>query len=136
MQILMLHEISDHTSNGRIKALVSYSMTRAKMCELTAFRAGYPNGDEHFFVGLFSLLDVIMQRDWEDILPMFPFSTEVAATLQGEQTAMTPYLELAIATERLDVEKIEEVGKHLGLSKEEIFGLSNQANKWARMLES
>ena len=49
-----------------------------------------------------------MNRNWEDILPMFPFSSEVAATLQGEQTAMTPYLELAIAAERFDVEKIEE----------------------------
>ena len=56
MRILMLHEISDHTSSGRIKALVSYSMTRAKMCELVAFRTGHSNGDEHFFVGLFSLL--------------------------------------------------------------------------------
>ena len=135
MRILMLHEISDHTSSGRIKALVSFSMTRAKMCELVALRTGHTNGDELFFVGLFSLMNAIMNRNWADILPMFPFSSEVAETLQGEKTAMMPYLELAIAAERFDVEKIEEIGKQFGVSKEEIFGLSNKANQWARMLE-
>ncbi|MCM3743894.1 HDOD domain-containing protein [Sporosarcina luteola] len=135
MRILMLQDISDHSSSGRVKALVSYSMSRAKMCELVAIRTGYPNGDEHFFVGLFSLLDAIMNRDWEDILPMFPFSEEVAETLQGKKTDMTPYLELAIATERFDMEKINDISKRFGLSKEEIAAYSNKANHWAQQLE-
>lgn len=135
MRILMLQDISDHSSSGRVKALVSYSMSRAKMCELVAIRTGYPNGDEHFFVGLFSLLDAIMNRNWDDILPMFPFSKEVAETLQGNKTDMTPYLELAIATERFDMEKINKVSKRFGLSKEEIVAFSNKANHWARQLE-
>lgn len=135
MRILMLQNISDQSSSGRVKALVSYSMSRAKMCELLAIRTGYPNGDEHFFVGLFSLLDAIMKRKWDDILPMFPFSDEVAKTLQGEKTELTPYMELAIATERFDMEKINEIRKRFGLSKEEIVSFSNQANHWARQLE-
>ncbi|WP_432357481.1 EAL and HDOD domain-containing protein [Sporosarcina sp. UB5] len=136
MRILMLHDLSDHSSSGRIKALVSYSMSRAKMCELVAVRTGYPSGDEHFFVGLFSLLDVIMQRSWEDILPTFPFSEEVAETLQGKNTSMTPYLDLAIATERFDMKKIIEIGKALGLTKKEIVAYSNEANQWAHKLQS
>ncbi|MCG7344344.1 HDOD domain-containing protein [Sporosarcina sp. ACRSL] len=135
MRILMLQDISDHSSSGRIKALVSYSMSRAKMCELVAVRMGYPNGDEHFFVGLFSLLDAIMKRSWNDILPMFPFSEKVAETLLGKKTSMTTYLELAIATERFDLEKIEKISKQLGISKEEIALFSNKANQWAQMIE-
>ncbi|MCM3711677.1 EAL and HDOD domain-containing protein [Sporosarcina luteola] len=135
MRILMLLDISDHSSSGRVKALVSYSMSRAKMCALVAIRTGYPNGDEHFFVGLFSLLDAIMKRTWDDILPMFPFSEEVAETLQGKNTDMTPYLELAIATERFDMENINKISKRFGLSKEEIIAFSNKANHWARQLE-
>lgn len=135
MRILMLQDIGDHTSSGRIKALVSYSMSRAKMCELVAVRTGYPNGDEHFFVGLFSLLDAIMKRSWRDILPMFPFSDDVAETLQGRKTDLTPYMELAIATERFDMKKIDEIGKRFGVSKQEIVGFSNKANQWARQLE-
>lgn len=135
MRILMLQDISDHSSSGRIKALVSYSMSRAKMCELMAVRTGYPNGDEHFFVGLFSLLDAIMKRSWNDILPMFPFSDEVAETLVGKKTELTPYLELSIATERFDMRKIDEIGKKFGVSKNEIVAFSNKANKWARQLE-
>ncbi|MFS0688525.1 HDOD domain-containing protein [Sporosarcina sp. 179-K 8C2 HS] len=135
MRILMLQDISDHSSSGRVKALVSYSMSRAKMCELVAVRTGYPNGDEHFFVGLFSLLDVIMKRSWEDVLPMFPFSDEVATTLQGKQTNLTPYLELAIATERFDLEKIVAIGNRLDVTKKELVAFSNKANQWARMLE-
>ncbi|WP_262173811.1 EAL and HDOD domain-containing protein [Saccharococcus sp. Marseille-Q5394] len=135
MRILMLQDISDHSSSGRVKALVSCSMSRAKMCEFVAIRTGYPNGDEHFFVGLFSLLDAIMNRDWDDILPMFPFSEDVAETLQGKKTDMTPYLELAIATERFDMEKINKISKRFGVSKEEIIAFSNKANHWARQLE-
>ncbi|MFC5604096.1 EAL and HDOD domain-containing protein [Sporosarcina koreensis] len=135
MRILMLQDISDHSSSGRIKALVSYSMSRAKMCELVAVRTGYPTGDEHFFVGLFSLLDAIMKRSWNDILPMFPFSDEVAETLQGKKTDLTPYLELAIATERFDMKNIDEIGKRFGVSKNEIVAFSNKANLWARQLE-
>ncbi|WP_252502373.1 EAL and HDOD domain-containing protein [Sporosarcina sp. Marseille-Q4943] len=135
MRILMLQDISDHSSSGRVKALVSYSMSRAKMCELVAVRTGYPNGDEHFFVGLFSLLDVIMKRSWDDVLPMFPFSDEVAETLQGKQTDLTPYLELAIATERFDFDKIVQIGNRLGVTKKELVAFSNKANQWARMLE-
>lgn len=135
MRVLMLQNIGDHSSSGRIKALVSYSMSRAKMCELVAIRTGYPNGDEHFFVGLFSLLDAIMKRSWDDILPLFPFSEEVAETLQGKKTDLTAYLELAIATERFDMEKIDSIGKRFGLSKEEIVMFSNKANHWARQLE-
>ncbi|MGG0669505.1 HDOD domain-containing protein [Lederbergia citrisecunda] len=135
MRVLMLQNIGDHSSSGRIKALVSYSMSRAKMCELVAIRTGYPNGDEHFFVGLFSLLDAIMKRSWDDILPLFPFSEEVAETLQGKKTDLTAYLELAIATERFDMEKIDSIGKRFGLSKEEIVMFSNKANHWAQQLE-
>lgn len=135
MRILMLQDISDHSSSGRIKALVSYSMSRAKMCEFVAVRTGYPIGDEHFFVGLFSLLDAIMNRSWNDILPMFPFSDEVAETLQGKKTDLTLYLELAIATERFDMKKIDEIGKQFGVSKNEIVTFSNKANQWARQLE-
>jgi EAL and modified HD-GYP domain-containing signal transduction protein len=135
MRILMLKDMGDHSSSGRIKALVSFSMSRAKMCELVAVRTGYPNGDEHFFVGLFSLLDVIMKRSWDDILPMFPFSEEVAETLKGKKTDMSHYLKLAIATERFDLENIEKIGKLFDVSKEEIAAFSNKANQWARTLE-
>lgn len=135
IRILMLQDISDHSASGRIKALVSYSMSRAKMCELVAVRTGDPNGDEHFFVGLFSLLDVILKRRWDDILPMFPFSMKVAETLQGKKTDMTPYLELAIATERFDLEKIDEISMQLDVTKEELVTFSNEANLWARTLE-
>ena len=48
---------------------------------------------------------------------------------------MTPYLELAIATERFELEKIDEFSKQFGVTKEELVGFSNKANKWARMLE-
>ena len=137
MQILMLHEISDHTSNGRIKALVSYSMTRAKMCELAAFRAGYPNGDEHFFVGLFSLLDVIMQRD----LGRNPADVPVLSGSGGDIARGADRHDAILRARHRNGAIRNGQNRRLrqtvlALSKEEIFGLSNKANKWARMLES
>lgn len=135
LRILMLQEISDSTSNGRVKALVSFSMTRAKMCELVAIHTGRPNSDEYFFVGLFSLLDVILKQKWEDILPKFPLSEEVAKTLIGKRTSMRPYLDLAVATERFDWERINQLGNQLGVTKEELSRFSLESNRWAEMID-
>ena len=43
-----------------------------KMCELLAKREGKENAEEYFLAGMFSLINVIMKRDWDDILDTHP----------------------------------------------------------------
>lgn len=135
LQVLTLHEMGTAEESGRIKALVQYSLQRAKFCELLAKAKRQKNTDEYFLAGMFSLIDAIMRRKWEDILPLLALTDVVADTLVGEQTSITPYLQLAIAIERFDWEKVQELAELIGISEEELSRLTLKAHKWTQGIE-
>ncbi|MBB4823614.1 EAL and modified HD-GYP domain-containing signal transduction protein [Sporosarcina luteola] len=134
LHILTLVELAEQ-SGGHIKALISYSLTRAKLCELLAGYKRQANTDECFLVGMFSLLDVIMNKSWDDIIQLMPLSEKTEMTLRREWTDLTPFLELAIAVERFDWERIELYAKFLGIPPETLGLFSQEANRWARLLD-
>ena len=135
MHVLALREIAGTSANGRIQALVDFSLTRAKVCELMAKREGKKNPDEYFLAGMFSLMNVIMSSEWEDILPLIPLSDKVASTLLGVRTSITPYLEVAKAIERFDWKRLEVLTQELGFSYEELSVVCYEANRWSQNLE-
>lgn len=134
MHVLALREIRFQTANGRIHALTNYSLGRAKLCELLAIHKRKKNVDEYFLAGLFSLLNVIMGKEWEDILSNVPLSNVVNETLRGNQTEISTYLEVAEAAERFDWERLELLAAQLGLTYEEIRTYSNEAVRWSEDL--
>lgn len=135
MRILTLQDIGETSGEGRIKALVSFSLSRGRMCELLAIHKGKDNTDEYFFAGMFSLMDAIMGRSYEEILSLIPLSETVAMTLQGGKTEMTPYLDLAIAMERFDWENVRKHAKTIGIEDRKLSEISRQANLWAQTLD-
>jgi EAL and modified HD-GYP domain-containing signal transduction protein len=135
MLVLTLHEMGQGQGKGRIKALVDYSLTRAKMCELLAKREGKKNAEEYFLAGMFSLINVIMKRDWDDILKHIPLSDVVARTLKGEQTEITVSLQLAEAIERLNWKRIEQLADENGIAYSELSVYSLEAHRWAQTID-
>ena len=135
VQVLALREFGNKKSGGRIQALIDYSLTRAKLCELLAKETGIQNTDEYFLAGLFSLMDVIMKQEWEEILLLIPLSDKVTNTLTGSDTEIQPFIELVEAIERLEVEKIASLAIELKIDAHVLGTYSQQANRWARMLE-
>lgn len=133
--VLTLHEMGEGQGQGRIKALVDYSLTRAKMCELLAKHEGKKNAEEYFLTGMFSLINVIMKRDWEDILTLIPLSDVVARTLKGEQTEITTTLELAKAIERLDWQQLEQLAEKIGIDSSTLSAYSLEAHRWAQIID-
>lgn len=134
MHVLALREFRGE-KNGRIQALIEFSLTRAKMCELLAKRMGKKNDDEYFLTGMFSLIDVIMKRDWQDILPLLSLTDDVSNTLAGKTTTITPYVKLAEAVERFNIEDIEQLAEEIGVDYDELSNFSQQANRWLQMLD-
>lgn len=130
MQVLMLHDMGEGAGNGRNKALVDYSLTRAKICELIAKRKNKKNYDEYFLVGMFSLIDAIMRSKLEDILALLPLSDLVTRTLFGEDTEITDYLALAKAMEVLSMDEIDYYSEKIGISKSELSTFSLAAQRW------
>jgi EAL and modified HD-GYP domain-containing signal transduction protein len=70
---------------------------------------GSPAPDRLFLLGLFSLLDAMLDRPMTEIIGHLPLDPELRDTLCGQETAVAPWLELARsfeagAWERLDQE--------------------------------
>lgn len=135
MYVLVMHEIGERSKTGYIQVLIDYSLVRAKLCELLAKRDGKKNPEEYFLAGMFSLMNVILRRSWEEIWELIPLSDKVQLTLKGEQTEITPYLQLAEAIERFDWEGIELHSRTLDISIKELTRYALQAHSWTQRLE-
>ncbi|WP_342508808.1 HDOD domain-containing protein [Sporosarcina sp. FSL K6-2383] len=135
MLVLALREMGEGLGKGRIKALVDYSLTRAKMCELLAEHEGKKNAEEYFLAGMFSLINVITKRDWDDILELIPLSDIVARTLKGEQTEITQSLKLAEAIERFDWVSLEQLAEKIDIDKAQLSAYSLEAHRWIQNID-
>ncbi len=123
IQFLTIYQKSSGEPDGRVKALVKYSLTRANMCELLALRNGKYKSDEYYMLGMFSLIDLILKQNPADIFPYLPVSQEIIETLGGQPTEMTPYLQIAKALERLDFRDAIQQAERLGISERELSEL-------------
>ncbi|MBS4210459.1 HDOD domain-containing protein [Bacillus sp. FJAT-50079] len=127
IQFLIIYQKSSKGLDGRIKVLVNFSLTRAKICELLAARSGKYKTDEYYMLGMFSLIDLILKQNPTDIFPLLPVSQEVIETLGDQETEMTPYLQIAEALERLDYRDAVQQAERLGISRKELSELALKA---------
>ncbi|WP_409522646.1 EAL and HDOD domain-containing protein [Nitrincola sp. MINF-07-Sa-05] len=89
--LILLSEIDD-----KPKELMTLSMIRGKMCELLAQKQGLDGADQYFTVGLFSLLDAIMDRPLPELVNNLPLSALVKDALlehKGEAGMMLSLVE-------------------------------------------
>src|SRR5690625_7907748 len=90
------------------------------MFELIARRKQKTNIDEYFLAGMFSMIDVIVSRSKEEILPLLHLSDEVTKTLFGKFTKITPYLRLVIAIEEFDWKHVHSYSEQIGITEVEL----------------
>jgi len=69
------------TLNDRPSEILRTAMTRAKMCELLAEKSNEAATDSYFTVGMFSALDLLLQRSLEQLLEPLPLSEEIIGAL-------------------------------------------------------
>lgn len=131
LQVLMLHDLGRELQDGRVNALVELSLRRARTCELLAKYKKKTNKDEYFLTGMFSMIDAVMRRKWDDILPLLSLSDGIMDTLNGKMTEMGVYLELVKAVERFDWETVERLSGALSIPKKVLSDISLQAMQWS-----
>ncbi|WP_342320598.1 EAL domain-containing protein [Kosakonia sp. BYX6] len=119
----------EHVTNTEIYYL---SLIRAKFCELVAERtAGKHATNDAFMVGLFSLLDVILELPLEELMAQISVSPAVATALEKDSGELYPYVHLARLYERRMWEEASDVAHEIGLPNSSVAELMNQATKWA-----
>lgn len=135
LRILLLRDLGIGEGRGRKKALIERSLVRAKLVELLAKHKRKVNPDEFFLVGLFSLIDTIMQSNLEDIIPQLSLSSKITDTLLGEETEIKPYLQLATSLESFETEKMKPYVKSLNIDKTTLAQFVREAHKWATIFD-
>ncbi|BCR06213.1 hypothetical protein DESUT3_32820 [Desulfuromonas versatilis] len=114
-------------------ALVACAQVRAKLCELLAPAAGLQaRTAECFLMGLFSLLDAILDRPMPQILAEIPMEEDIRRALLGESNPLRQLLDLVVSIERGDWALMEELATGLGLAKTPLQECFMTAIRWVR----
>jgi EAL and modified HD-GYP domain-containing signal transduction protein len=116
-------------------ALVMTAMVRAKLCELVGRRAGLAERHENaFLMGMFSVMDAIMDRPLDDVLSGLEIDGEVKSALLGtasERSKVAAVYGLVRAYEIGDWEAVGVLVQQLGVSEDCLPQLYGEAVEWA-----
>jgi len=121
-------------SEDQPRELHRISLTRAKFCEQLGSTNGQVDSCDVFMAGLFSLIDVMMNRSFEEIFFSISASEELRATFVEGTGIYRPYIDVVIAYERGDWEKVDELAVGLGMHADGIADAYTQALQWTNEL--
>jgi c-di-GMP-related signal transduction protein len=114
--------------------LVRASIIRAKFCE---FMGGRGNGgfmvkpSALFALGLFSLIDAMMDDSMENLMEKLPLSEGIKDALMYGRGALNHYLKLVVCYEKGDWQGVAEIAGILGLGEEALPRYYMDSVYWA-----
>jgi c-di-GMP-related signal transduction protein len=117
--------------------LIRASIVRARFCELVG-GTGPPGADpaELFTLGLFSLIDAVMDDAMASLMERLPLSGAIKGALVHRNGPLAPYLELLESYERGYWDGVSEAAARLGLEQERLPGCFLESLAWADNLAS
>lgn len=129
---LRLIILTDMTPSEKSQELSYISAHRAKLFETAALGGGYEEeSDKLFMLGLFSLLDGMLDMDMQEIVDHLPVDDLIKAALCGQKNRYTPWLELAQAIEQSDWDDVGVKAKSLNLLPGTVAVSYQHAFSWA-----
>lgn len=88
--------------NEKPAEVMRTALVRAKACESVALSLAQENGEEYFIVGLFSVLDAILDVPMDELLQPLKLSEEITQALINSSGDLGRVLERVIAYEQAD----------------------------------
>jgi EAL and modified HD-GYP domain-containing signal transduction protein len=111
--------------------LVLSALVRARYCELLAPRI--PHGESDLFlVGLFSLMDAILEMPMGIVLEGISLDHETRAVLLGQKSQLDPLYQLMLAQEIANWPRLSELCAQLKLPETHVTECHWKAMQWAR----
>lgn len=118
-------------SDDKPTELLHLSLVRAKFCDLVAQeRSIGDNPPTGFMVGLFSLLDALMDQSMQEVVAQMPIIDEVKFALCGGQNDYAIYLMLVRAFESATWLKVKKIADILEMDQKRLHALFNQSILW------
>lgn len=125
-------------SEDKPPELFTISLLRAKFCELIAYEIKRPDltPDTGFLLGMFSLLDVLLSQPMEEVLKEVGLSSELNAALLGEDNILRHVLDLVIAYEQGDWDKVIACCRRENIPVEHLQPCYDEVLKWYNTLQT
>jgi EAL and modified HD-GYP domain-containing signal transduction protein len=120
--LMLLTEVRDKPSE-----LMTLAMVRATMCERFAQTLALHDTASCFLVGLFSVLDALVDRPMPEVLRALPLAEEVQRALLDQTGSLGAILHSVLAYERGNWEE----ATHLGLDQNSLVDAYLHAIAWA-----
>lgn len=121
-------------AQDRPRALIACSVIRARFCELIGVKAGLANrSSELFMMGLFSLLDAILNQPLNVILADLHLAADLVDVIVGtrKQNTLSRIYAMARAFERADWPTISAMSIALGITEADLAAAYFEAVQWA-----
>jgi len=119
-------------ADGKPDELMVVPLVRGRFCELLAPLAGMPgHASDLFLLGLLSVMDAILDKPLDSILEELPVRKEIKDALQAQTGLYWQLLEIAIAHERADWERVSALVSETGMDEERVSSLYVSAVDWS-----
>ena len=129
--LLMLASMDDKPRELMVTAII-----RAKMCEQLAEAQHVRNAEQFFTVGLFSVLDAMLDCLMADVLEKLPLSEETTAALLNHEGLLGKILDFTLAYERSEWDRLAELTTQLRLDPATIRSAYLKAVTWTMEITS
>jgi EAL and modified HD-GYP domain-containing signal transduction protein len=120
-------------NEGQPSELIVLALVRARFCELLASHTGIPES-EAFMLGLFSLMEAILEVPIKSVLEQIHLPEQVTAALLGEDNPLSRMEQLVIAFEKADWGICDQRARELQIHEEAVTQAHIAAVEWVQTL--
>ncbi len=122
-------------ASGKPDELIKVSLIRAKFCELLGHHIGSrTDPSELFTLGLFSLIDAIMDDSMENLMSQIPLSSSIKDVLISKDGELGHFLVLIESYEKGDWEQMQKIIDNIGILEDDLPRHYMESLSWADSL--
>ncbi|HXC33908.1 MAG TPA: HDOD domain-containing protein [Verrucomicrobiae bacterium] len=124
-------------ADGKPDELMTVPLVRGRFCELLAPLAGLADhASDLFLMGLLSVMDAVLDQPLDSILADLPVRQEIKEALLARAGLYWRLLEIAVAHERADWEKVSALLSETEMEEDRVSELYVAAVDWSTALRS
>ncbi len=121
--------------NVENQELINTSLVRAKVLSLLAIKNSLKEKEsDYFLVGLFSEIDILLNKDLKSILKKLPFNEEIKSALLGEKNTLRKALDMMTSFEKIECDLVDKYMSTIGITQEQFMHLYVEALKWRKTI--
>lgn len=124
--------VASYVSDKKPKELYGLSLQRAQFCQrMSRYQAFAGHTEQAFMIGLFSLLDALLDLSLENLVEQLPLCKSIKVALLRREGLYGTLLALEESFEHADWQQIDEHCADLGLNVEQVKTELTEARRWS-----